>query len=131
MARWFDCGRKWVAAWLACGVLLAITAAAAQPSIVLILSDDEDVASHRVMEQTKALIEDQGTVLDNYFVTYSFCCPSRTTILRGQYPHNHRIEGNELARRRVRQVPGAGPRQLDRRDLAAAAPATARRFWAS
>jgi N-acetylglucosamine-6-sulfatase len=66
-----------------------------RPSIVVILSDDEDVASHRVMERTRALIEDQGTVLENYFVTYSFCCPSRTTILRGQYPHNHRIEGNE------------------------------------
>ena len=96
MARWFDCGRKWVAAWLACGVLLAVTAASAQPSIVLILSDDEDVVSHRVMSQTKALVADQGAVLDNFFVTNAFCCPSRTTIMRGQYGHNHRIEGNEL-----------------------------------
>ena len=83
---------------------------AARPSIVLILSDDEDLASHRVMAQTKALIADQGAVFANYFVTYSFCCPSRTTILRGQYPHNHRIEGNELAQRRLRQVHGARAR---------------------
>jgi arylsulfatase A-like enzyme len=63
---------------------------------VFIMSDDEDVVSHRVMEQTKRLIADEGAVLDNYFVSYSFCCPSRATILRGQYPHNHRIEGNDL-----------------------------------
>ena len=62
---------------------------------MFILSDDEDLASHRVMAKTKALIEDQGTVLANYFVSYSFCCPSRATTLRGQYPHNHRVEGNE------------------------------------
>ena len=80
---------------------VALTAAAADvppappPSIVFILSDDEDVGSHWVMAKTKALIEDQGASLANYFVSYSFCCPSRATILRGQYPHNHRIEGNE------------------------------------
>jgi N-acetylglucosamine-6-sulfatase len=76
------------------GVLMA--EAATPPSIVVILSDDEDLASHRVMARTKELIADQGAVLENYFVTYSFCCPSRTTLLRGQYAHNHRIEGNDL-----------------------------------
>src|SRR3546814_10150995 len=25
-----------------------------------------------------------------------FCCPSRATLLRGQYSHNHRIQGNGL-----------------------------------
>src|SRR3546814_14909315 len=48
------------------------------------------------MPKTKALIEDQGVAFDNYFVTYSFCCPSRATLLRGQYSHNHRIQGNVL-----------------------------------
>src|SRR3546814_12561404 len=48
------------------------------------------------MPKTKALIEDQGVAFENYFVTYSFCCPSRATLLRGQYSHNHRIQGNVL-----------------------------------
>src|SRR3546814_10377291 len=65
-------------------------------NIVFILSDDEDVASHAFMPKTKALIEDQGVAFENYFVTYSFCCPSRATLLRGQYSHNHRIQGNVL-----------------------------------
>src|SRR5262245_29253399 len=67
-----------------------------RPNIVFILSDDEDVRIHRYMPKTKALIEDQGAAFDNYFVTYSFCCPSRATALRGQYSHNHRIQGNVL-----------------------------------
>jgi N-acetylglucosamine-6-sulfatase len=66
-----------------------------RPSIVVFLSDDEDLASHRVMERTKALVADRGATFANAFVSYSFCCPSRATLLRGQYPHNHRIEGNE------------------------------------
>jgi arylsulfatase A-like enzyme len=78
------------------GEAVAADAAQSRPNILLILSDDEDLASHAFMPKTKALIEDQGTAFDNYFVTYSFCCPSRATMLRGQYSHNHRIQGNVL-----------------------------------
>ncbi len=69
---------------------------AVRPNIVFILSDDEDVRIHAYMPKTKALLEDDGTAFDNFFVTYSFCCPSRATILRGQYPHNTQIEGIQL-----------------------------------
>ena len=95
MARHGRAWRRWLGSCLTLGLILTSTVVHAKPSIVLILSDDEDLASHQVMERTRALIEDQGSVLDNYFVTYSFCSPSRATILRGQYPHNHRIEGND------------------------------------
>jgi arylsulfatase A-like enzyme len=67
-----------------------------QPNIVLIMTDDEDVAIHEFMPKTKALLENRGARFDNFFVTYSFCCPSRASILRGQYPHNTHIVGNEL-----------------------------------
>lgn len=67
---------------------------AQRPNIIFILSDDEDVALHAHMPKTKALLHDSGTTFDNYFVTYALCCPSRATTLRGQYPHNTRIEGN-------------------------------------
>src|SRR3546814_5854168 len=67
-----------------------------RPNVILILSDDEDLAIHRYRPKTKALLEDQGARFDNYFVTYSLCCPSRATTLRGQYSHNHRIQGNVL-----------------------------------
>ena len=67
---------------------------ARRPNIIFILSDDEDMALHAYMPKTKALLHDRGTTFDNYFVTYSLCCPSRATNLRGQYPHSTRIEGN-------------------------------------
>jgi len=53
------------------------------PNIVFILTDDESLDIHSSMTQVKALIEDQGTVFENAFVTYPICCPSRATILRG------------------------------------------------
>jgi N-acetylglucosamine-6-sulfatase len=67
-----------------------------KPNIILILSDDEDTKIHAFMPKTKALLEDQGLTLSNYFVTYALCCPSRSSILRGQYPHNTKVEGNML-----------------------------------
>jgi arylsulfatase A-like enzyme len=66
------------------------------PNIIFILSDDEDVASHAFLPKSKALLQDQGTTLSNFFVTYSLCCPSRASILRGQYPHNTKVESNAL-----------------------------------
>jgi N-acetylglucosamine-6-sulfatase len=66
-----------------------------QPNIVLIITDDEDVAIHEFMPKTKALLQESGTTFANFFVTYPFCCPSRASILRGQYAHNTHIVGNE------------------------------------
>ena len=68
---------------------------AASPNIVLVMTDDEDVRIHQFMPKTKALLMDRGTTFTNFFVSYPWCCPSRTTILRGQYAHNTGIVGNE------------------------------------
>lgn len=80
---------------LALGALPAAAAGGpvTKPNIVVIMTDDEDVASHAFMPKTKVLLEDKGTTFENFFVTYSFCCPSRATILRGQYSHNTQIQG--------------------------------------
>lgn len=66
----------------------------AKPNIVFILTDDEDTKIHAFMPKTTSLLEERGTTFVNFFVTYSLCCPSRATILRGQYPHNTGIEAN-------------------------------------
>ena len=60
------------------------------PNIVLILTDDQDVQSGMLpyMPHLQELLVAQGTTFPNNLVPLSLCCPSRTTILRGQYPHN-------------------------------------------
>ncbi len=68
--------------------------AATGPNVVLIMSDDEDLRSHAFMPKTRALLAAHGTVFENYFVTSSLCCPSRASILCGQYPHNTKVQGN-------------------------------------
>jgi N-acetylglucosamine-6-sulfatase len=87
------------AAALILGLCLSLISGHAQaesnrPNIVLIVTDDEDVAAHAFMPKTKALIEDQGTAFENFFISYPWCCPSRASILRGQYGHNTHIVGN-------------------------------------
>jgi len=66
------------------------------PNIVFILTDDMAASDLAYMPQTKKLIEKQGVTFDKFFVSISLCCPSRTSILRGQYGHNTKIIDNEL-----------------------------------
>jgi N-acetylglucosamine-6-sulfatase len=66
------------------------------PNIVLILTDDQDMASLSHMVQLKSLVNDQGMRLDQHYVSLSLCCPSRISALRGQYAHNTGIYTNGL-----------------------------------
>ena len=68
--------------------------ATARPNIVLILTDDMAPSDWLYMPKTNALIGDQGMRFPNFMVTVSLCCPSRASILRGQYAHNHGILTN-------------------------------------
>jgi N-acetylglucosamine-6-sulfatase len=65
-----------------------------RPNIVVVMSDDQAVESMRVMANVQALLARQGTTFANNFVSYSLCCPSRSTFLTGQYAHNHGVMGN-------------------------------------
>jgi N-acetylglucosamine-6-sulfatase len=70
---------------------------AAKPNFIFILTDDQDLMLQSLdfMPNVKKLLADQGATFTNFFVPVSLCCPSRTGILRGQYPHNHKIWANE------------------------------------
>ena len=46
------------------------------------------------MPNVQALLSDQGATFTNYFVTTPLCCPARSSILRGQYAHNHGVLTN-------------------------------------
>jgi arylsulfatase A-like enzyme len=53
----------------------------------------EDDFEH--MPLTRKLLAGQGLTFSNAFVTHSLCCPSRASILRGQYTHNHQVLTNK------------------------------------
>ncbi len=63
-------------------------------NVVLVLADDLDWSLWRGVPRLAAL-QAQGTTLTDYVVSDSLCCPSRTTTLRGQYVHSHRVVSNE------------------------------------
>ncbi len=67
------------------------------PNFVFILTDDLDRSLYfdaSRFPKFNSLLVDKGTTFSNFFVTDSLCCPSRSSILRGQYVHNHDVRGN-------------------------------------
>ncbi|HET7480355.1 MAG TPA: sulfatase [Rubrobacteraceae bacterium] len=65
-----------------------------KPNIILILTDDMRADDLKFTPRTQNLLGGGGVTFKNAFVTDSICCPSRSTILRGQYAHNHSILSN-------------------------------------
>lgn len=47
------------------------------------------------MPRTFRLLADQGTNFTDAVTVVPVCCPSRATLLTGQYPHNHHVLSNE------------------------------------
>jgi arylsulfatase A-like enzyme len=74
-------------------------AAAAQPNVVLIQTDDQtlqqlyarDAEGNPIMPNVLSEIAGRGVAFDRYYVTYPICCPSRTSLLTGLYVHNHGV----------------------------------------
>ena len=66
------------------------------PNIILVLTDDQDLRLHSMdfMPQVQTRLANAGMTFSNFFVPLPLCCPSRVTILRGQYAHNHDVVGN-------------------------------------
>src|ERR1700753_1291445 len=62
-------------------------AAAAPPNIVFVLTDDLSWNLVQYMPQVQQLQSD-GMTFTNYTVTDSLCCPSRSSIFTGNFPHD-------------------------------------------
>ena len=67
--------------------------AAPQPNIIFILADDmrKDDLTDTYMPKTTTELVAKGMSFENAFVSNPICCPSRTTIMRGQYAHNSKV----------------------------------------
>jgi N-acetylglucosamine-6-sulfatase len=66
-----------------------------RPSIIVLMTDDQDAASIRFMPKLERMVAGRGVTFDNSIVSNSFCCPSRITFLTGQYSKNHGVLSNQ------------------------------------
>src|SRR3974377_1270968 len=76
-------------------VALATPAAPAdqRPNIVFVLTDDLAWNLVEFMPHVVAM-QKRGVTFNNYFVTDSLCCPSRSSIFTGRFPHDTGIFRN-------------------------------------
>jgi N-acetylglucosamine-6-sulfatase len=72
----------------------AVAGSRNQANVVIVLTDDQDAASLRVMRDLKRKLGRRGANFRRAYAVYPLCCPSRATILTGQYPHNHGVLDN-------------------------------------
>jgi N-acetylglucosamine-6-sulfatase len=92
------------AALLAAATALALTVGRAaepahgqeqtRPNIVVLFTDDQETASMRVMKTVNKEMKRKGVTMKNFYAQFPLCCPSRATMLTGQYAHNHRVLSN-------------------------------------
>jgi arylsulfatase A-like enzyme len=88
------------AIWLVMAVCLTATSCAAigarpeggpsidgRPNVVFVLTDDLSMNLVQYMPNVLGL-EKAGTTFGNYTVTDSLCCPSRSSIFSGKFPHD-------------------------------------------
>jgi len=81
--------------------LASMLRAEAPPNVVLIISDDQGWRDYSFMGhpaiQTPHIdqLASQSLVYTRGYVPDSLCRPSLASILTGQYPHRHRITGND------------------------------------
>ena len=87
-----------------------------KPNIVLITTDDQTLSSYapHVMPNTTRLLADKGTTFTNAIVTTPLCCPSRASMITGQYAHNHGVTSNRLNYQGLEEKDNTLPVWLDR-----------------
>jgi len=66
-----------------------------KPNIVFILADDMRKDDLKYMPKPLSVLRDKGTSFSNAFVSNALCCPTRATIMRGQYSHNTGVWTNK------------------------------------
>ncbi len=93
------------------------TGASPKPNIVLIVTDDQTVRDlyertgsgnqgRPLMPNTLGLIRDAGVTFGRAYSSNPISCPSRTTILTGQYSFNHGIFANVFPDGSFCTIPG-------------------------
>jgi N-acetylglucosamine-6-sulfatase len=101
--RW----RTWAAVIAGTGLLAACLIAAGsaterasaapegRPNVIVLLTDDQENNSLRVMKTVNKELKRKGVTFKRFYTNFPLCCPSRTTMLTGEYAHNHGVLSNQ------------------------------------
>ena len=65
-----------------------------QPNIIVLLTDDQESRSMRVMKTVGKELKQKGVTMKHFYDNFPLCCPARTTLFTGQYAHNHEVLSN-------------------------------------
>ena len=65
-----------------------------EPNVIFILTDDQTTSELAAMPNVLAGSAAQGATFKRAYVPYPLCCPSRASLLSGEYMHNHGVRGN-------------------------------------
>ncbi len=70
------------------------SAAGNRPNIIVLLTDDQEFGSMRVMKTVNKEMKRKGVTFKRFYDNFPLCCPARTTLFTGQYAHNHGVLSN-------------------------------------
>jgi arylsulfatase A-like enzyme len=62
-----------------------------RPNIIFVLTDDQPYETVQFMPTVRDVLIKNGVNFENGFITTPLCCPSRASILTGEYVHNHEV----------------------------------------
>jgi N-acetylglucosamine-6-sulfatase len=72
----------------------AVSKALTRPNILLILTDDQNTEAMRAMSYLPGSPYGSWISFPNAFINTPTCCPSRATLLSGQYSSHHQVPDN-------------------------------------
>jgi arylsulfatase A-like enzyme len=75
----------------------ATAAEAALPNVVIIVSDDQPKGVLDAMPTVENELAAKGLTLTNGIIPTSVCCPSRASLLTGNYAHTTGVYGDTVA----------------------------------
>ena len=67
-----------------------------RPNIIVIMTDDQPDHTIAYMPTVMNELVPNGVIFTNAFVSTPLCCPSRASILSGEYAHNHQVLTNQF-----------------------------------
>jgi len=65
-----------------------------RPNIIFIFTDDQPYHTVEYMPTVRDVLMKKGITFENGFSTTPLCCPSRASILSGEYVHNNQVYTN-------------------------------------